>query len=161
MAQPTVGNGDEKQALRALLDHQRHVMLEKLEGVDDRQLRRVALPSGANLLGLVRHLAAVEYAWFCSSFGVDHEVVTVDGDAHRVGPDETPAGILALYARARLAADGVIATHHLDTEGIPRTGQPVSLRRVIVHVTEETARHAGQADACREPVDGTTGHLSG
>lgn len=161
MVQPTVVPADEKEALRALLDHQRHMALRKLEGLDDRQLRRVAPASGANLLGLVKHLAAVEYGWFCSTFGVDHEVVAVDGDAHRVGPDETPAGILALYARARLAADRVIATHHLDTEGIPRTGEPVSLRRVIVHVTEETARHARRADACREPVDGTTGHLSG
>jgi Protein of unknown function (DUF664) len=65
MAQRVPFTGDEKPSLHVSLDRHRVAVLWKLEGLDDINLRRVMTPSGTNLLGLVKHLAAVEYGWFC------------------------------------------------------------------------------------------------
>jgi hypothetical protein len=54
------------------------VILWKLEGLGDADLRRPMVPSGTNLLGMVKHLAAVEYGWFCTQFGRDHEPLPFD-----------------------------------------------------------------------------------
>ena len=68
-------------------------------------------PSGTNLLGLVKHLAAVEYGWFCDTFGRPAEPLPFDDDDPdadlRVRPDETTEDVLSLYGRARAAADKV------------------------------------------------------
>jgi len=56
--------GGEKESLQVSLDRHRDVVLWKLEGLDDEQLRRPMVPSGTSLLGLVKHLASVEYGWF-------------------------------------------------------------------------------------------------
>lgn len=65
--------GGEKESLHASLNRHRDAVLWKLEGLDDEQVRRVMTPSGTNLLGLVKHLASVEYGWFCSTFGREVE----------------------------------------------------------------------------------------
>ena len=57
--------GGEKDSLRASLDRHRAAVQWKVDGLDDEALRRVMTPSGTSLLGLVKHLAAVEYGWFC------------------------------------------------------------------------------------------------
>ena len=66
-------------------------------------------PSGTNLLGLVKHLASVEYGWFCQTFGRETEPLPFDEDDEnadlRVQPDETTDDIVAFYGRARAAAD--------------------------------------------------------
>ena len=60
--------GGEKESLQASLDRHRQVALWKLEGLDDVDLRREMTPSRTSLLGLVKHLGAVEYGWFCETF---------------------------------------------------------------------------------------------
>jgi hypothetical protein len=77
----------------------------------------------------------------------------------RVDPDETTEDILAFYSRAREAADQVITELDLETTGTSWGGDTVSLRWVLVHMIEETARHAGHADIIRELLDGATGYL--
>ena len=155
--------GPEKPSLQAFLDKQREVMLWKLDGLSDDQLRHPVVPSGTNLLGLIKHLAAVEYGWFCVTFGRNVEPLPFDEDDEdadlRVGPDETTDDIMAFYARARAAADEVIDELDLDHTGTAWTGKTVSLRWVLLHMIEETARHAGHADLARELLDGTTGYL--
>src|SRR5215207_2228839 len=105
--------GAEKESLKVALDRHRDAVLWKLEGLDDEQLRRPMTPSGTNLLGLVKHLAAVEYGWFCDTFGRPTEPLPFDDndpDADlRIEPHETTADILAFYDRACAAADQVIA----------------------------------------------------
>jgi uncharacterized damage-inducible protein DinB len=136
-------------------------VLWKLEGLDDAGLRRAMTPSGTNLLGLVKHLAAVAYGWFCETFGREAEPMPFDEDDPdadlRVEPDETTEDILAFYARARAASDRVIDELELDTTGTAWFGEAVSLRWVLIHMVEETARHAGHVDIVRELIDGTTG----
>jgi Protein of unknown function (DUF664) len=153
--------GGEKESLQVALDRHRDAVLWKLEGLDDEQLRRPMTPSGTNLLGLVKHLALVEYGWFCDTFGRPSESLPFDEDDPdadlRVEPEETTADVLALYGRARAAADRAIGEIGLEETGIAWFGDPVSMRWVLIHMVEETARHAGHADIVRELLDGMTG----
>jgi uncharacterized damage-inducible protein DinB len=154
--------GAEKESLHVSLDRHRDVVLWKLDGLDDEQVRRRMTPSGTNLLGLVKHLAAVEYGWFCETFGRSTEPLPFDEDDEdadlRVEPHEATADIVAFYERARAAADRVIEETALDDLGTAWTGEAVSMRWVLIHMIEETARHAGHMDILRELIDGTTGY---
>jgi uncharacterized damage-inducible protein DinB len=141
--------GGEKESLHASLERHRDVVLWKVAGLTDEQLRRPMTPSGTTLLGLVKHLAAVEYSWFRETFGRSMEPMPYgeDEDADlRVDPGESTAGITAFYARARTAADEVIHELGLDEVGTSWSGETVSLRWVLIHLVEETARHAGHLD---------------
>lgn len=165
MTQPEIYTADEKTVLHRGLDRHRDAVLWKLEGLDDERLRRPMTPSGTNLLGLVKHLAAVEYGWFCQTFGRETEPLPFDPEDEnadlRVAPHETTADILAFYGRARAAADRVIGELSLDDLGTAWHGATVSLRWVLVHMLEETARHAGHLDIVRELADGMTGDHPG
>ncbi|MGW7406468.1 DinB family protein [Streptomyces sp. NPDC054833] len=153
--------GCEKDTLHASLERHRDAVLWKLDGLDDEQLRRPITPSGTNLLGLVKHLASVEYGWFVETFGGEVEPLWFDPYADEdmtVGPGETTRRITDFYGRARAAADRVITELSLDDLGRPAwRDHPVSLRWVLVHMIEETARHAGHMDILRELIDGATG----
>jgi uncharacterized damage-inducible protein DinB len=152
--------GSEKEILRNSLDRHRDVALWKLDGLDDERLRRPMTPTGTSLLGLVKHLAAVDYSWFCKTFGRETEPLPFrddDPDADlRPEPEETVPDIVAFYGRAREASDQVIDELELDAVGTAWLGE-VSLRWVLVHMIEETARHTGHMDIVRELLDGTTG----
>jgi uncharacterized damage-inducible protein DinB len=153
--------GGEKQSLHVSLDRHRDVVLWKLDGLDDEQVRRPMTPSGTSLLGLVKHLASVEYDWFCNTFGRETEPLPlVEGDENadmRAEPHESVADIVEFYGRARAAADQVIDELDADDLGISWSGNTVSLRWVLIHMIEETARHAGHMDIIRELLDGMTG----
>jgi hypothetical protein len=153
--------GGEKESLQASLDRHRDVVLWKIRGVDDDDLRRPLTPSGTNLLGLVKHLGAVEYGWFCTTFGRETEALPYDEDDEdadlRIDLDESTEDIVAFYRRARAAADVVIGELALDDTGTAWSGETVSLRWVMIHMIEETARHAGHLDIVRELIDGVTG----
>jgi uncharacterized damage-inducible protein DinB len=161
MAQRVPFTGGEKESLHVSLDRHRDAVLWKLEGLDDEALRRAMVPSGSNLLGLVKHLAAVEYAWFCQTFGRETEplpFVEEDPNADlRVEPHETTEDILAFYGRARAAADRVIDELDMEATGTAWYGATVTLRWVLIHMVEETARHAGHVDILRELIDGMVG----
>ena len=153
--------GGEKESLHVSLDRHRDVVLWKLDGLEDEQLRRPMTPSGTNLLGLVKHLASVEFGWFCETFGRESESIPFnedDPDADmRAEPHETTADIVEYYGRARAAADRVIGELELDDVGTAWYGDTVSMRWVLIHMVEETARHAGHMDIVRELIDGATG----
>ncbi len=152
---------DTKRLLHASLDRQRDVVVWKVAGLVDDELRRPRMPSGTSLAGLVKHLASVEYGWFCRTFGRPaHEVPfdAADPEADvRAGPDEPVADLLAYYAEARAAADEAIEQLDLSAIGTSWHGHPVSLHWVLVHMIEVTARHAGHLDILRELADGQTG----
>jgi uncharacterized damage-inducible protein DinB len=157
---PTPYTSGERETLRESLDWHRDAVLWKLKGLDDDQVRRVMTPSGTNLLGLVKHLASVEYGWFCSTFGREVEPLWFDPFSEEdmsAGQGETTEQIVEFYGRARAAADRTIADLPLDDTGTSGRGRTVSLRWVLVHMIEETARHAGHMDILRELIDGATG----
>jgi uncharacterized damage-inducible protein DinB len=153
--------GGEKESLHVSLDRHRDVVLWKVDGLPDDQLRRTMTPSGTNLLGLVKHLGSVEYGWFCETFGRESQSIPFDEDNPdadmRAEPDETTGAILEYYGRARAAADRVIDELDLDDLGTAWSGESVSMRWVLIHMLEETARHAGHMDILRELIDGATG----
>jgi uncharacterized damage-inducible protein DinB len=153
--------GAEKESLKVALDRHRDAVLWKLEGLDDEQLRRPMVPSGTSLLGLVKHLAAVEYGWFCDTFGREAEPLPFDDDDPdadlRIEPGETTEGVLAFYGRARAAADQAIGELDIEDTGTAWFGEAVTMRWVLIHMVEETARHAGHVDILRELIDGMAG----
>lgn len=153
--------GAEKESLVVALDRHRDVVVWKLAGLDEAAAREPRTPSGTTLLGLVKHLAAVEFGWFAETFGRPSELPPFDPqdpDADfRLGPDDTVATVLAFYARARESSDDVVASHALDDTGTDFRGPVVSLRWVLIHMVEETARHAGHLDILRELADGAAG----
>jgi uncharacterized damage-inducible protein DinB len=152
----------EKTTLLAALQSHREVMLWKLDGLSDEQVRRPMVPSGTNLVGLVKHLANAEYGWFCETFGRPTEPLTdisEDPEADmRAAQGESTEDIVAFYRRAWAAADATIQDLPLEATGTAYTGRRVSLRWVLVHMIEDTVRHAGHADILRELLDGGTGH---
>ena len=153
--------GEEKESLQVALERHRDAVLWKLEGLGDYDLRRQMIPSGTSLLGLVKHLAAVEYGWFCDTFGRAAEPLPFDDDNPdadlRIGPDETTEEVLAFYGRARAAADRAVDELEVEDTGTAWFGEAVTLRWVLIHMVEETARHAGHADIIRELIDGMAG----
>jgi uncharacterized damage-inducible protein DinB len=153
--------GGEKESLHVSLDRHRDVVLWKLGGLDDEQLRRPMTPSGTNLLGLVKHLGSVEYGWFCDTFGRENEEIPFDENNPeadmRAEANETTAEIVEYYGRARAAADRVIDELDPDDVGTAWWGDTESMRWVLIHMVEETARHAGHMDIMRELIDGATG----
>jgi uncharacterized damage-inducible protein DinB len=159
---PTRYEADEKTTLLAALQSHRDVMLWKLEGLSDKEIRRAMVPSGTSLLGLVKHLANAEYGWFCETFGRPTEPLTdisQDPEADmRAAEGETTEEIVAFYRRAWAAADAAILELPLDETGTSYSDKTVSLRWVLVHMIEDTVRHAGHADILRELIDGGTGH---
>jgi uncharacterized damage-inducible protein DinB len=157
--------GTEKEMLQVSLDRHRDVVVWKIEGLDDEQVRRQLVPSGTSMLGVVKHLAAVEYGWFGLQFEREHEPLPFDEDDEdadfRVGAGETTEEVLAFYERARTFADKTIDELDVDATGAGWADRELSLRWVLIHMIEETARHAGHMDILRELVDGTAGYHPG
>ena len=152
--------GSEKQILSAFLDQQREVVLWKLDGLTDDQLRQPITPGGLYLLGLVKHLATGEYYWLCDLFGRPSEPRSLAAsDDVQLDPGDTADSVLGYYTRARTASDQAIVELDLDTTATTWLGDTVSFRWAILHMIEETARHAGHADLIRERIDNTTGYL--
>ena len=152
---------DMKETQVRYLQALRDAVVWKLDGLSERDMRMPTTPSGTNLLGLVKHLAAVEYGWFCDTFGRPTEPLPFDDDDPdadlRVEPEETTADVLAFYGRARATADRAIDEIGLEETGMAWFGEPVTMRWVLIHMVEETARHAGHVDILRELIDGMAG----
>jgi uncharacterized damage-inducible protein DinB len=162
MAEPNAG--DERALLEAWLDYHRQTLLTKCAGLTVEQLRRRSVePSPLSLLGLVRHMAEVERAWFRTRFaGAALGYIYVsdanpDAEFDDVDTADAAADFGVLAAEidgARAAAAG----RSLDETFIhPRTDTELSLRWVYLHMIEEYARHNGHADLLRERIDGATG----
>jgi len=149
--------------LRAYLDFHRETLAAKCAGLSDDDLRRRTTPSSLSLLSLVRHMAEVERAWFRRVIdGQDVPLVwSPDGD-FQVAYDTTGADVAEAFAawQAEIAHGRRIeaATASLDVAGVDRrSGDQYTLRRVMVHLIQEYARHNGHADLIREGIDGVTG----
>uniref|UniRef100_UPI003C7C9DFD DinB family protein n=1 Tax=unclassified Streptomyces TaxID=2593676 RepID=UPI003C7C9DFD len=157
-------SGGERETLRAFLDYHRATLAMKCEGLDDEQLRQRSMPpSTLSLLGLVRHMAEVERAWFRRVFE-DHEAPMVWSDridfqaAYDASASTRAEAFGAWEAEVEHSRRIERQADSLDLTGLqPRWGQEVSLRMVMVHVLLEYGRHNGHADFLREGVDGTVG----
>ncbi|MFD5874904.1 DinB family protein [Streptomyces sp. NPDC060322] len=151
-------NADEKTTLSAFLDYLRESVLAKAAGVPEPAVRTAGVPSGTSLLLLLKHLTAVELNWFVWAYaGADRELLE---DECEVPADETASDVADAYREAIARANEVVhACTDLDRPGTRslRETPPPSMRWVLVHMIEETARHAGHADILREQIDGSIG----
>ncbi|MBG6104174.1 putative damage-inducible protein DinB [Micromonospora vinacea] len=156
--------GDERETLRAFLDFHRATLALKCEGLSDEELRQQSMPpSTLSLLGLVRHLAEVERAWFRRVIdGADIGLVWSEtGDFQQAydASSATRAEAFAAWEREVEHARRIErAAASLDVTGRNvRSGEAVSLRLVMLHLIHEYARHNGHADFLREGIDGVVG----
>jgi uncharacterized protein DUF664 len=156
---------DERETLIAFLDYQRESVLIKLEGLDEKAARFVVSPKGNSLASIVQHLGWVEVWWFRMSFlGEEVDVPWSDEDKDadfRVDDARPVADIVAFYRSEWERANEIVrAAPSLDERGVrvlqPENERP-TLRWILNHMMEETARHAGHADITRELIDGSIG----
>lgn len=157
---------DERSILLTLLDYVRATVHEKCEGLSDADAARRPLPTSPKMSvsAMVNHLRWVEEHWFATVFLGEpsrHPATDEDPDAEMTMAASIPLStLLEEYAVACARFRDLAATLDLDHPSVRKdaeTGEPVTLRYVILHIIEETARHNGHIDIIRELVDGTTG----
>ncbi|WP_326807748.1 MULTISPECIES: DinB family protein [unclassified Streptomyces] len=156
--------GSEREILTRSLDWYRDTLVLKCSGLTPQELsKRSVPPSGMSLHGLLRHLAGVERWWFRIQLGGEEAPMLYysnedpEQDFDRLDGD--PAEVLAVWRRECERSREIVAAMDLDATGVhKRTGDPVSVRRVLVWMIAEYARHGGHADLLRERIDGATGH---
>jgi len=154
---------DERTMLDAWLDFHRDILLWKCQDVPAEDLvRRAVEPSSLSLIGLVRHMAEVERAWFrrCLA-GEDAPLIydytnSDDTDFDDVDPSRVEEDF-AIFRDEVIRCREVSAGFGLEALGTSSRGKSVSLRWIYVHMIEEYARHNGHADLIRERIDGRTG----
>ncbi|TQS40130.1 DinB family protein [Cryptosporangium phraense] len=160
---------DPKADLQRYLQEARDALVGKLDGLSEYDLRRPLVPTGTNLLGLVKHAAGVEAGYFGETFDrpFPEPMPWFDDDAEPnadlwATADESPVSIVGLYRRVWAHADATIAALDLDAAGrVPWWNRPdVSLHQILVHVIADLHRHAGHADIVRELIDGSVGMRS-
>jgi uncharacterized damage-inducible protein DinB len=148
------GTADERELLLRWLAYLRGAVLRKVEGISDDEARWT--PPGAliPLIGVVSHLTNVEWRWIDG--GMLGQETSRSETEFRPGPELTVTAAVAAYRdRAKATDEAVRAMPSLAEPCGRREG--TDLRWVLVHLINETARHAGHADAVRELLDGTTG----
>lgn len=149
--------GTERETLRAFLDYHRATLAMKCAGLSDEELRSRSMPPSAlSLLGLVRHMAEVERAWFRRAFE-DHDAPMVWSKeidfqaAYDASASTRTEAFGAWEAEVETSRRIEREAESLDLAGYqPRWGEEVSLRMVMVHVLLEYGRHNGHADFLRE-----------
>lgn len=159
---------DPKADLRRYLQVARDVLVWKLDGLSEYDVRRPMTATGTNLLGLVKHAVSVEVGYFGDTFGrpFDEELPWAVEDAEPnaemwARADESREYIVGLYRRAWAHADATFDALSLDSLGRvpwwPAERSESTLQRIMLHVIAETNRHAGHADIIRELIDGSAG----
>ena len=160
---PTVT--DERDALLTFLDQQREAILAAPFGLTEAQARSAPSPSALSLAGLIRHVATGERGWIVGvlsqRFADLPELPEDDPQCFQVPAEETVASLSAAYRLVAAETEDIVrALPSLDVE-VPLPDAPwfppgakVSARWILLHLIEETARHAGHADIVREAIDG-------
>ncbi len=157
-----------KEYLHDELRWTREALVWKLDGLSDYDIRRPLTATGTNLLGLVKHLATWEARYLGEIFNRPFPEPLPrwqdsDGSDLWVTEVESREQIIGFYRRAWEHADGTIAALPIDAPGhVPWWPRPdVKLFSIMVHVLNDTTRHAGHADILREQLDGQTGVAAG
>jgi hypothetical protein len=151
---PPRGADGEAETIRALLQFQRESLARKVSGLDDAVAAGSPVGTGTSLLWLLKHMARAEITWVLYRFAGQDVVVPDDTPQ----PGERLSDAVDFYSSTWARVDAVAFAAPLDqlcrrTDADP----PVNLRWVLMHLLEETARHAGHADILRELIDGQVG----
>jgi len=156
---------DMKDLLWSELRDARDVLVWKLEGLGEYDLRRPMTPTGTNLLGVVKHVALEEYGKLGRRFGrppPERLACEIDGSLWHYGDmwatqDESAEYIKGFYRRACDHADETIGMLELDAVGSVPDAREITLGAVLVGMVGETRRHGGHIDIVRELIDGSAG----
>ncbi len=155
---------NERDALAGFLDQQRDALIRKVRGVSDADARQAPTVSSLSLLGLVKHSAVWEARWVQGVLAgralpdgwPEHESQVPDED-FRVESEDTVEQWVAKYQAAAATSRQIVAALDLDAPCARPDVVDCNVRWVLLHLIEETARHAGHADLLREAIDGTVG----
>jgi hypothetical protein len=159
------GAGDQLRALQLV----REAVLRGLDGLSDYDVRRPLVPSGSNLLGLVKHLTGGESFYLGECVGRPSPVqlaCVADGSIWDSADmwataDESRDDIVAAYRAAWAHSDRSVAELPLDhpahVSWWPPERRATTLGVLLVRVVSETAHHAGHVDILRELIDGRGG----
>jgi uncharacterized damage-inducible protein DinB len=168
MEDAVVSGSDPKAELARYLHAGREALLWKLDGLSEYDIRRPLVPTGTNLLGLIKHMAGVEAGYLGETFGRPFgqwlpwfdEGAEPNADMWAT-VEESREQIVALYRRVWAHSDATVAALALDAIGHvswwPPEHREVTLHVILVHLIAETNRHAGHADIVRELIDGAVG----
>ena len=162
---PAVRTADERTMLEAMLEWYREGVLRKVDGMSQADATTSALRSPTTAAGIVKHLALVEDHWFTAGIAQQPQPAPwagVDFDADpdwefRTAASEPLEESVALYVAACARSRAAITSLSLDDTAIRGRSGEFSLRWVLLHMVDETARHLGHLDVLRELADGTTG----
>ena len=148
----------ESDSLLFFLNNVRDAVVQVSAGLTAEQERAAGVPSGTSLLGLVRHLTGAEVLWFQRIFRGEDRALDL---SMAVPADATRDEVVAAYRQACGRSDEIVRAcpdlAMLASTANAGEDERVSLRAIVVHMIEETARHAGHADILREQIDGATG----
>jgi uncharacterized damage-inducible protein DinB len=156
---------DERDGLMTYLAQQRLVLRTAAYGLTDEQARAMPTASSLSVGGLIKHVASTERQWITYVLQRPFEAdVSAYTEGFRLGPGETLAGVLDDYAAAAAETDSALGELPLDrpvpvprhAPWFPKDVDAWSVRWVLLHLIQETARHAGHADIVRESIDGAT-----
>jgi len=157
-----------KDTLRHYLQDARNGLLSKLDGLGEYDLRRPLVPTGTNLLGLVKHVASTEAGYLGDVFGRPYPeplpwfAETAEDNADMWATlEQSSDWIVGFYHRVWAHSDATLDALGLDAVGRVPWWEPekaqITLQQAVVHMIAETNRHAGHADIVRELIDGTVG----
>jgi uncharacterized damage-inducible protein DinB len=153
------GTAERRVMLTGFLDWYRGVAVHKLDGLSRDEAVRIPTPTGLTLLGTVQHLTWDERIWFGHYLlGGPHDPRDVD-ESFAIAGDATVESVVTEYEATCARSREIVAAAPLDQRATidHRVFGAVTLEWIILHMIEETARHAGHMDVLRELTDGRTG----
>ncbi len=148
------GSPDETELLLQFLNYLRHAVLRKTLGLNEDQARWTLEGRLLPVIGIVNHLTRVEWRWIDGGFAGAE--VSHDDAEFRPGPEVSLSEAVAAYEQRAAKTDGMVRSLPITTVG-SGWAKGHDLRFVLLHLVDETARHAGHADATRELSDGRVG----
>jgi uncharacterized damage-inducible protein DinB len=160
--------GSERDTLIAFLDYHRELIIDKASGLTDKQLHTAVAPSSLTLGGLINHMAVVEDDWFTSDIAgktIPEPWASApwgdDRDWELNTASSVPTDVLFQRYRDAIGRSNAVLDDIDDLGQLSvktdRNGEPWSVRWILIHLIEETARHCGHADFIRESLDGSVG----
>ena len=151
-----VGSNDERELLLQWLRYLRGAVLRKAAGLNDEQARWRPEDRLISIVGIINHLTMVEWRWIDGAF-LGAAVSRTESE-FAPGPELSVDAAVRAYVTRAVETDAAVRAINLDQPSDPSGwGEGKDLRWVLLHLINETARHAGHADATRELLDGTTG----
>lgn len=152
----------ERDTLVYYLDAQRRSVLEILDGLDERALRQAVVPSGWTPIELIRHLGGAERYWFGTVLTGEASKTALTCEVPVPDPAADGPAVIRFYREQAKWSNRRVSTVALDAQPLGQVPLDMvtditDVRSLILHVIEETARHAGHLDLAREMIDGRTG----